>query len=73
MYRIYVLPLVDLSLAMEMGSPYWAMVRCLDHHPASVILLIRLKGPTNWWRRTHTEQSSGHSRWVAPANAGAAL
>lgn len=47
MYRIYVLPLVDLSSAMEMGFPYWALVRCLDHHPASVNLLIRLKGPTN--------------------------
>lgn len=54
---------VVLSSAMEMRSPYWALVRCLNHNPASVKLLIHLKGPTNWWGRTHTEQSSGHSRY----------
>src|SRR5258707_9038023 len=26
-------------------------------------LLIHLKGPTNWWGKMHTEQSSGHLRY----------
>jgi hypothetical protein len=62
-YRIYVLPRVDLSSAMGMRFPYWALVHCLNNNPTYVKVLIHLKGPTNCWGRTHTEQSSGYSRY----------
>ena len=59
---------------MEMRSPYWASVRCLNRNPASVKLLIEFEGTYE----LVGENAYQAVKWalevrVAPADAGVAL